>query len=151
MKEKRQKRIIDLIENNQIETQEELANLLIRDGFAVTQATVSRDIKELSLFKAPQKDGKQVYAVAKKTEIQNATEEKYIRVLKDSTASIEAAGNLLVIKTGAGMGMAVGTAIDALHIKEIIGCIAGDDTVMCALKHHEKASQVQHYLEHLIS
>ena len=62
MKEKRQKRIIDLIENNQIETQEELANLLIRDGFAVTQATVSRDIKELSLFKAPQKDGKQVYA-----------------------------------------------------------------------------------------
>lgn len=149
MKEKRQKRIIDLIENNQIETQEELANLLIQDGFTVTQATVSRDIKELNLFKAPLKDGRQAYAVAKHIELETSAKEKYIRVLQDNIVSLDTAGNLLVIKTASGMGMAVGTAVDALEIKEIIGCVAGDDTVMCAVKNADRTEEVRFYLEHL--
>lgn len=148
MKAKRQRKIIELISDYNIETQEELANLLIENGFAVTQATVSRDIRELNLTKIPAENGRQKYAVPNSTTI--VLNSKYMRVLNDGILSIETAGNILVIKTVSGMAMAVGAAVDAINIKEIVGCIAGDDTIMCVVKHAEDSEKVKEYLDNYI-
>lgn len=145
MKTKRQRKIIELISDYDIETQEELANLLIENGFAVTQATVSRDIRELNLTKIATEEGKQKYSVPGGTA--KVLSSKYMRVLNDGILSIETAGNILVIKTVSGMAMAVGAAVDAINIKEIVGCIAGDDTIMCVVKNADNTEDVKEYLE----
>lgn len=123
--------IYELIEKKDIETQEELCNLLKENGFNVTQATVSRDIKKLKLIKVSGGKGKQKYAVIKNPAIHA---EKYIMILKESFVSIDNAQNLLVIKTAPGMAMPVAAALDHLSIEGFMGSIAGDDTVMCAMK-----------------
>lgn len=147
MKGKRQRKIIELVEKYDIDTQEELAALLAENGFAVTQATVSRDIKELKLMKSAGDSGKQKYILPDK--VAYIAEEKYLRVLSDAVVSIDFAGNIIVIKTASGMAMAVAAAVDALKIEDIIGCIAGDDTIMCIVKETEKAETVKQYLEGL--
>ena len=132
MKIARHAKIIDLISRNDVETQEELADLLNGEGFRVTQATVSRDIRELKLTKISLNDGRQKYAVMQASgENMN---EKYLRILKDGFLSMDMAQNILVIKTVSGMAMAVAAALDAIHFHEIVGCIAGDDTIMCAIR-----------------
>jgi len=130
MKTERHTKILDLINQYEVETQEELAERLNQEHFQVTQATVSRDIRELKLTKISLGDGKQKYAVmqAQKSDM----DEKYLRVLRDGFASMEMAQNILVVKTVSGMAMAVAAALDAMHWSEIAGCIAGDDTIMCA-------------------
>ena len=105
MKQKRQRRIIEIINHNIVETQEELADLLRAEGFAVTQATVSRDIKELGLTKVSAQGGGQRYAVLK--EDHGKMTDKYVRILSDGLISAETAGNLLVLKTVSGMAMLV--------------------------------------------
>lgn len=132
MKIARHAKIIDLINRYDIETQEELAERLNQEGFAVTQATVSRDIRELKLTKISLNGGKQKYAVmhTHSTDM----DEKYLRVLKDGFVSMDMAQNILVVKTVAGMAMAVAAAIDAMHWPEVAGSIAGDDTIMCAIR-----------------
>ena len=120
-----------IIENYNIETQEELIEKLRLAGFDVTQATVSRDIRELKLSKIQIEGGRQKYAVFHP---QTAFNDKYIRILHDSYMSMDMAQNILVIKTVSGMAMAVGAALDSLHFPELVGCIAGDDTVMCAVR-----------------
>ena len=132
MKVNRHAKIIELINQYQIETQEELADYLNQEGFKVTQATVSRDIRDLKLTKIPAEDGKQRYAVRQSTE--QGMGEKYIRVLRDGFVSMDMAQNILVIKTVAGMAMAVCAAIDAMKWNEVVGSIAGDDTIMCAIR-----------------
>ena len=132
MKVNRHAKIIELINQYQIETQEELADYLNQEGFKVTQATVSRDIRDLKLTKIPAEDGKQRYAVHQSTE--QGMGEKYIRVLIDGFVSMDMAQNILVIKTVAGMAMAVCAAIDAMKWNEVVGSIAGDDTIMCAIR-----------------
>ncbi|MBR3645795.1 MAG: arginine repressor [Lachnospiraceae bacterium] len=144
MKSKRQRKILEIITNNSIETQEELAQALIREGYNVTQATVSRDIREMELSKVSV-NGRQKYAVSVNGSI--SANNKYVRVLNDGVISVETAGNLLVIKTVPGMAMAVAAAIDALEIKEIVGCIAGDDTIMCAIKNADDTETVKEVLE----
>ena len=130
MKIARHAKIIDLISRNDVETQEELADLLNGEGFRVTQATVSRDIRELKLTKISLNDGRQKYAVMQASgENMN---EKYLRILKDGFLSMDMAQNLLVVKTVSGMAMAVAASIDAMQWTEVAGCIAGDDTIMCA-------------------
>ena len=129
MKTKRQRKIIELITNYDIETQEELAAKLVENGFNVTQATISRDIRELNLTKIATKGGKQKYAVQSSSDI--VSNSKYMRVLNDGIITMDTAGNILVVKTVSGMAMAVAAALDAMQIKEILGCIAGDDTIMC--------------------
>ena len=131
MKQKRQLRIIELVNHNAIETQEELALRLREEGFAVTQATVSRDIRELNLTKMPCGSGRQKYTFI--SENSNGASDKYVRILHDGLISMEPAGNLLVLKTVSGMAMAVAAAIDAMHFAEVVGCIAGDDTIMAAV------------------
>lgn len=132
MKSDRHNRIIELVTKNDIETQEELAAYLKEDGYDVTQATVSRDIRKLGLTKVPAAAGKQKYAVT--NNFYDVTGKKYIHVMKDAVISVERAENIIVIKTVSGMAMAVAAAIDALEIEEIAGSIAGDDTIMCAVK-----------------
>ena len=132
MKIARHAKIIDLINRYDIETQEELAERLNKEGFAVTQATVSRDIRELKLTKISLNGGRQKYAVMHTHS--TSMDEKYLRVLKDGFVSMDMAQNILVVKTVSGMAMAVAAAIDAMHWTEVAGSIAGDDTVMCAIR-----------------
>ena len=131
MKTKRQTKMLELIKKHDIETQEELSDYLQKEGYQVTQATVSRDIRELKLTKVAMSNGRQKYAAL--TEANEDLSEKYTRVFRDAFVSMDMAQNILVIKTVSGMAMAVAAAIDAMHLHEIVGCIAGDDTIMCAV------------------
>ena len=131
MKVERHSKIVELIGKYEIETQEELAEYLNKAGYRVTQATVSRDIRELKLSKVQSESGKQHYVVLQS---QGSFSDKYIRILRDGYMSMDMAQNILVIKTVSGMAMAVAAALDAIHFHEIVGCIAGDDTIMCAVR-----------------
>ncbi len=131
MKVERHSKIVELIGKYEIETQEELAEYLNNAGYQVTQATVSRDIRELKLSKVQSENGKQRYTVLQS---QSGFSDKYIRILRDGFLSMDMAQNILVIKTVSGMAMAVAAALDAIHFHEIVGCIAGDDTIMCAVR-----------------
>ena len=132
MKTNRQSKIIEIIQKNEVETQDELSALLEKDGFRVTQATVSRDIRELKLTKIPTAGGRQKYAVI--TDAPENLSQKYERVLREGFLSVDMAQNILVIKTVSGMASAVCAAIDAMKMREIVGSIAGDDTIMCAIR-----------------
>lgn len=132
MKKRRHEMIVDFISNYDIETQEELVSYLRQEGFDVTQATVSRDIRELNLSKISTGGGRQKYIVLPKED--GKLSDKYIRVLRDGFVSMNMAQNILVIKTVQGMAMAVAAAVDAMKMPEIVGCIAGDDTIMAAIK-----------------
>lgn len=149
MKISRQSKIIELISKYDIETQEELAERLMQDGYNVTQATVSRDIRELKLTKVALDGGKQKYIVLQKTEA--GMTEKYTRVLRDAFISMDMAQNILVIKTVSGMAMAVAAALDSLQISSIVGCIAGDDTIMCAIRTTEDTVAVMEKLSKIIN
>ena len=149
MKIGRQARIVDLIAKYDIETQEELADYLKKEGYRVTQATISRDIRELKLTKIATNDGRQKYALMQP---QGAgMNEKYLRVLKDGFVSMDMAQNILVIKTVSGMAMAVAVALDALGWNEIVGCIAGDDTIMCAIRTTDQTKTVMDKIRKLMS
>ena len=147
MKVKRQEAMLELVSRFEIETQEELAEKLCQAGFSVTQATVSRDIRKLKLTKI-QHGNKQIYAVLKETELPNNS--KYIDILKHSFVSVDMAQNILVIKTASGTAMAVATALDSLHWGEIVGSIAGDDTVMCAIRTVEDTKKLMKRLEDIL-
>lgn len=131
MKRERHAKIIELIGRYAIETQEDLAEKLNEAGYQVTQATVSRDIRELKLTKMTV-GGRQRYVVVQEHNSQMG--EKYIGILRDGFVSMDMAQSILVIKTVSGMAMAVALALDALHWQDIVGCIAGDDTVFCAIR-----------------
>lgn len=144
MKIERHTKIVELINKYDIETQEDLADKLNKIGFNVTQATVSRDIRELKLSKVAIDGGKQKYVVLQNQE--GWMSEKYIRVLKDGFVSMDMAQNILVIKTVSGMAMAVAAALDAMQWHEIVGCIAGDDTIMCAIRSVDDTLIVMDYI-----
>ena len=132
MKRNRHDKIIELINTNDVETQEQLADLLREAGYDVTQATVSRDIRELKLTKIEMGTGRQKYRIMEQGD--DHLKDKYIQVLQNGYLSMDRAQNILVMKTVAGMAMAVAAALDALKMDEIVGCIAGDDTIMAAVR-----------------
>lgn len=140
MKRQRHEVVVDLINKYDIETQEELAAYLKEEGFEVTQATVSRDIRELKLSKIATGNGKQKYIILKNDD--SHLGDKYIRVLRDGFVSMNMAQNILVIKTVQGMAMAVAAALDAMKFPEIVGCIAGDDTILAAIKSTDETKVV---------
>lgn len=144
MKKTRHGKIIELIEKYDVETQEELAARLREAGFTVTQATVSRDIRELKLSKVASAGGRQKYAVLKQDD--GHMGDKYIRVFRDGFVSMDMAQNILVIKTVSGMAMAVAAALDALKFTEIVGCIAGDDTIFLAVRTVEETQALMEKL-----
>lgn len=148
MKSERHSKILEIIRKNEVETQEELSDILEREGFQVTQATVSRDIRELKLTKVAMSNGKQKYAAL--TEPTEDLSQKYIRVLKDGFASMDMAQNILVVRTVSGMAMAVAAALDALNFHEIVGTIAGDDTIMCAVRSVEENIQLMDRLRKMV-
>ena len=148
MKKVRHLKIVELIEKYDIETQEELAARLKEAGFPVTQATVSRDIRELKLSKVPTAGGHQKYAVLSRDDSHMG--DKYIRVLRDGFSSMDNAQNILVIKTVAGMASAVCAALDAMKWNEIVGSIAGDDTIMCAVRSVQETVEVMGRLRKIV-
>ena len=148
MKSERHAKILEIIRKNEVETQEELSDRLEREGFQVTQATVSRDIRELKLTKVAMSNGKQKYAAL--TEPAEDLSQKYIRVLKDGFASMDMAQNILVIKTVSGMASAVCAALDAMRWNEIVGSIAGDDTIMCAIRSVEDTVSVMDKISKIV-
>lgn len=132
MKAERHAKILELIQRYEIGTQEELSVRLEQDGYHVTQATVSRDIRELKLSKVALSNGRQKYVtlMGDKGEMR----EKYVRIFRDGFVSMDMAQNILVIRTVSGMAMAVAAALDDMNCHEIVGSIAGDDTIMCAVR-----------------
>ncbi len=148
MKEKRHEKIIELIEQYDIETQDELADRLREAGFQVTQATVSRDIRKLKLSKVPGRNGRQKYALLTGQNHQMA--EKYVGILRQAFVSMDSAQNILVIKTVSGMAMALATALDNIDWKEILGCVAGDDTVMCVIRTEADTAAVMEELKKIV-
>lgn len=137
MKMKRQSKIIELVKEFDIETQDELAKMLEEAGFKITQATISRDIRELKLTKVTTNGGKQKYNTFLH-EYGNASK-KFTKIFKEGVVSMDYAQNMIVVKTLTGMAMAVATSIDAMKNDEILGSIAGDDNVFIVVKSEEKA------------
>lgn len=140
--------IIRLITTQNVETQEELARLLGTQGFSVTQATVSRDIKELRLIKVLTGDGRYKYATVEKAE--SDMQERFIRLFANCVVSITAAGNLIVIKTMAGSASVAGEAIDSLKWSEIAGTIAGDNTIFVAVREGKNVQELIKRFQKLI-
>ena len=145
MKRERQSRILELIESREIATQEELVDILRSEGYSVTQATVSRDINELHLGKLTGAGGKRKIAIQPVGDVHLTN--KYIRVLRDGFLSMDSAQNILVVKTVPGMAMAVAAALDSMNFPEIVGSIAGDDTIMVCMRSKEGAQSVRRELE----
>ena len=148
MKIARHAEIMKLIEQYPISTQEELVEKLNERGFKATQATVSRDIRQLRLTKVPSDKGKVRYAANGFASGEMA--DRLMRVMKEAVVAIEPAGTILVVKTGIGLGMAAATALDDAFSDRIVGTIAGDDTVFCAVKTEEAAQSHALLLENRI-
>lgn len=140
MKQRRQAKIIEIVENNDIETQDELLTKLTEAGFNTTQATISRDIRDINLTKVSVAGGRQKYSLGKSAGRESIN--SYKQVLSTCILSMEAAENLIVIKTVSGMAMAVGAALDNLSINGLMGCIAGDDTLFLAVRSRELVKSV---------
>ncbi|MBO4406180.1 MAG: arginine repressor [Clostridia bacterium] len=138
MKFKRHNTILRLITENDIETQQQLAEMLVAEGFPATQATVSRDIKELNIIKVHDHDEHYKYAVAK-TENQNSDSSKLHTIFRESVVSIDYAVNTVVIRTLIGTASAAAAAIDSMHLPNIVGTLAGDDTIFVVMRSQVKA------------
>ena len=147
MKKKRHDKILEIINSQEIDTQGELAQQLRESGFNVTQATVSRDIRELGLVKVAASGGRQKYQAAKPV---NEQKNRLIRVLKDSVQSLDQAQNILVMKTGSGMAMAAAAALDHLEFPEVVGSIAGDDTIMAAVRTSEETALLMEKIRRML-
>jgi len=148
MKYRRHSKIQELINAFDICTQDELAERLGQNGFSATQATISRDIKELKLLKIPAANGQYKYASANHDE--EKTDVKFYNILKETVTAVRTAKNLIVVKTYSGMANAAGAAIDAVSFPEVIGSIAGDDTVFLAFASDETAESIAGKLTKMI-
>ena len=145
----RQIRILDIIAKHDIDTQEELVMYLKAEGFNVTQATVSRDIKEMNIIKTLASDGKHYKYVAREPK-ENATSDKYLNIFKSTVLSIRAAENLVVLKTEAGSAGPASELIDRLKYEEVLGVIAGDNTIFVAVDSVQHTEMIRQKLEDLL-
>ena len=145
MKNARQNKILELIDEYEISTQEALIQKLAEHGFDSTQTTISRDIRQLRLIKGPTGRGTYKYVAPEVKKGNDAP--GHNSALTDAVLKIEAAQNIIVIKTMAGMANAIAVCVDSLHIKDIIGSVAGDDTILLVLKTTEKAVAVESELK----
>lgn len=148
MKYSRQSKILEIIETKDIETQDELANELRSAGFQVTQATVSRDIKEMRLIKVLTKEGRYKYASIREKE--GAVNDRFLKIYRNSVISLDYAGNMIVIKTLVGSANAAAVSIDALNIKDILGTIAGDDTIFLVIKDASRVESIMNQFKSLL-
>jgi transcriptional regulator of arginine metabolism len=149
MKFQRQLKILELIEKNPIETQDELSERLKSSGFDVTQATVSRDIKELRLVKILTESGRYRYAASTKETLSNISS-KFRIIFKESVISVVCANNIVVIKTLAGMAHAAASAVDTMSWSDVIGSLAGDDTIFIIVRDEEGAVNLTEELNKML-
>ena len=150
MRNKRHEAIITIIKENNVETQQELTDFLFDFGFEVTQATVSRDIKELGLHKKLNKDGRYVYTCNEKENIDGISDEMSI-ILSKSIVSTDYSLNTVVIKTLTGMAQGAASVLDAMHFSECLGTIAGDDTIFVITRSEEASGKLCKKLKNMIS
>ncbi|WP_227766032.1 arginine repressor [Zhaonella formicivorans] len=141
MKAGRQRKILEIISQQAIETQEELANALRAKGYDVTQATVSRDIKEMGLVKIPTGENTYRYALPQENKLGNIYS-RLERMFRDAVTSIDYSENLILIRTLPGTAHAVASCIDHIEWKEIIGTVAGDDTILVIVKPKKAVANV---------
>lgn len=151
MKFKRQEKILQLIGERMIETQEELLGALLECGFKVTQATISRDIKELNIIKVSDGKGGYKYARHENHEILAESAKRFHNVFKEAVKNIDCAQNIVLIKTYMGMGSAVGATVDLMQPDFMLGSIAGDDTVLIVTRTTENAEELCVVLKKLLS
>ena len=149
MKRDRQKLIIDYIENNNVSTQDEIIKMLEGNGYKVTQATISRDIKELRLVKDLSNEGRYVYSSGKKS--MDVINHRAGGIFNDTIITIDYAMNTVVIKCFTGMANAVCAAIDSMNLDEILGSIAGDDTIFILCRNEETASMFTNKLRTMLN
>ena len=149
MKKRRQAKILELISSQEIETQEELQELLLDYGYEVTQATISRDSKELRLVKDLSSKGRYVYSTGKKNT--NNITKRAGGIFNESIIKIDYALNTVVIKCFAGMANAACAAIDSMELEEVLGTIAGDDTIFILCTSEEKASKFTEKLRNMLN
>lgn len=128
MRYSRQNKILEIINNFEVETQEKLASLLKENGYDVTQATISRDIKELQLIKVLSNSGKYKYALG--NSIETPITDRFLKIFKETIRSVAHSYNLIIVKTLSGCGSAAGEAIDSLNVPHVVGSIAGDNTLL---------------------
>lgn len=144
MKSRRQFVIREILQNSRIRTQEELCQALLDRGVQVTQATVSRDMKELGLIKVP--DGTSYRYAFPDTQMFNASQERLSRFLKELVKEVDYSGNIVVVKTMPGAAQSVGSLIDSMNEPHILGNVAGDDTVFIVVKPEDQAEAISRLL-----
>lgn len=148
MKASRQIRILELIKNKSIQTQEELANALKNEGYDVTQATVSRDIKELNLIKTISADGSYRYSVV--SGVKQDQQDRLHKIFASTVLKVQSANNIIVLKTMQGSANTVAVVIDSLNNDDILGSVAGDDTVIIIVRSNEKVTSIENLIKDLI-
>lgn len=148
MKSRRHRRIMEIVNHQRVTTQEELCDLLRANGFEVTQATVSRDIKELHLVKIPDEEGYR-YAMPDAATLSRA-QERLRRIFQDTVIAVDYSENLMVIKTLPGGAQGVASVIDSSELEQILGTVAGDDTIIVVVKPKEAMPEVLSYFRQLL-
>ncbi len=149
MKYNRQEQIISLISEYEIETQEELSEKLRERGYMVTQATISRDIREMKLIKIAGSGGKSRYAMPK--HIETRLSAKFRNLLIETVEDFDSANNIIVVKTFAGMASGAAAAIDSMERGDVVGSVAGDDTVIVIMRNNDSADLFIHELKSIIN
>ncbi len=154
MKNQRHNAIIEIISSQDVETQEEMIECLRARGYEVTQATVSRDIRELKLTKTLSPNGTYRYA---KHQVPHSAESnantkmvKLSNAVSDSITSIDYSANMVVLKTYPGLGMAVASGIDAMNMENVLGCIGGDDTILLVTRNEQASIEISAYIQDLV-
>lgn len=146
----RQIKILELIVKQDIDRQEELARLLNENGFSVTQATVSRDIKDMGIIKVLAADGKHYKYIPQQAK-EEKTFDKYHRLFKNAVISIESSENIVVIKTESGSASSAAALIDRLSFEEVLGTVSGDDTIFCVVSSKDKTELVVEKFQQLLN
>lgn len=149
MKNDRKKAILDIVSHYEVDTQETLQALLLERGFSVTQATVSRDIKQLSLVKTMGESGSYKYSLPR-SEYDGGSKSGLMRVFSDSVYAVDRAMNTVVLRTHSGMANAVCARLDSAGYKDIVGTIAGDDTIFVLMRTEEDAAKMLREFEKLL-
>lgn len=149
MRYTRQNKILELIANNEIETQEQLLRMLQDSGYSATQATISRDIKELQLTKVPAKNGR--YKYARTNNADRPISERFVKIFRETTLSYTPAQNLIVVKTLSGCGPAAAEGIDCLGIPNLVGTISGDNTILLVVNNEKNVAEVISIFDNMMS
>ena len=150
MKKGRQEKILELINNYEIDTQDALMERLCAEGYPVTQATVSRDIRDLDLVKVATQSGSYKYVVSDISR-RNSRSRGHLSVVSDTVIGVKCAQNIIVLKTAPGMAQAVAIAVDRMPDDEIVGTVAGDDTILAVSPDSETAEAVAQKMRKLFS